>query len=193
LSRRSSNRRRCDRRRRDVARHDESTNREIVAALRETRLFRARLADAFEGAAATAAARLATDVLARELRLASCDLDALARRIAAEAPFVRIRVAPADVGTISGAPVVADTSSTPATRSSSSSMVRWTRGWSSLGRGARGVRMIGRRSARSVRCAAPSRKPSYHVRASEDGVAHPARAMSSSAHASPRCMARASS
>jgi len=90
-------------------RHDESTNREIVAALRETRLFRARLADAFEGARQRLLRELATDVLARELRLASCDLDALARRIAAEAPFVRIRVAPADVGTISGAPVVADT------------------------------------------------------------------------------------
>ena len=92
-----------------LPRRDESTNHELVAALRETRLFRARLADAFEGARQRLLRELATDVLARELRVAACDLDALARRIIAEAPFVRIRVAPSDVATISGAPVVADT------------------------------------------------------------------------------------
>jgi hypothetical protein len=91
-----------------TSRREEPTNHELVAALREARLFRARLADAFDDARQRLLRELATDVLARELRIASCDLDALARRLFAEAPFVRIRVAPADVATISGAPVVAD-------------------------------------------------------------------------------------
>jgi hypothetical protein len=87
----------------------ESTSHELAAALRDARLFRARLADAFDDARQRLLRELAADVVARELRIAACDLDALARRIFAEAPFVRIRVAPGDAAAISGLPVVADT------------------------------------------------------------------------------------
>lgn len=87
---------------------NETTNAELAVALREARLFRARLADAFDDARQRLLRELAADVLARELRIAACDLDALGRRIFAEAPFVRIRVAPADAAVISGVPVVAD-------------------------------------------------------------------------------------
>jgi hypothetical protein len=86
----------------------EATNGELAAALRDARLFRARLADAFDDARQWLLRELASDVLARELRIAACDLDALAHRIFVEAPFVRIRVAPADAAAISSVPVVAD-------------------------------------------------------------------------------------
>ena len=77
-------------------------------ALREARLFRARLADAFDDAAARLLRELAADVLARELRLAPCDLEAIVRRVRERIPLVRVRVAPADVARMSDAPVVAD-------------------------------------------------------------------------------------
>jgi hypothetical protein len=69
---------------------------EIVAAVREARLFRARLTDAFDDAAARLLRELAADVLARELRLAPCDLAAIVRRIAERVPVVRVRVAACD-------------------------------------------------------------------------------------------------
>lgn len=79
-----------------------------VTALREAKLFRARLADAFDDARARLLRELAADVLARELRIAPCDLDLLAQRALAAAPVVRVRVAPSEIGLISGIPVVAD-------------------------------------------------------------------------------------
>ncbi|HEX3549169.1 MAG TPA: FliH/SctL family protein [Candidatus Elarobacter sp.] len=81
---------------------------ELVEAVREARMFRARLADAFDDARVRLLRELATDVLARELRIAPCDLDVLARRALASAPVVRIRVAPSEIGLVSGIPVVAD-------------------------------------------------------------------------------------
>jgi hypothetical protein len=81
---------------------------ELDAALRDARLFRARLADAFDEAAARLLRELAADVLARELRLAPCDVAHVVRRIAACAPAVRVRVAPGDAAGISGIDVVAD-------------------------------------------------------------------------------------
>jgi hypothetical protein len=67
------------------------------AALRDARLFRARLADAFDDAAARLLRELASDVLARELRLAPCDLAELVRRARDRMPVVRVRVAACDV------------------------------------------------------------------------------------------------
>jgi flagellar biosynthesis/type III secretory pathway protein FliH len=87
---------------------DERTHVELVAMLRETRLFRARLADAFDDARSRLVRELAAGVLARELRLAPCDLDALVQRVLIDAPVVRVRAAPCDVAAIRGVPVVAD-------------------------------------------------------------------------------------
>jgi flagellar biosynthesis/type III secretory pathway protein FliH len=81
---------------------------EVAAALREARLFRARLADAFDDAAERLVRELAADVLARELRLAPCDLASIVQRVAARAPAVRVRVAPADVARVTGIAVLAD-------------------------------------------------------------------------------------
>jgi flagellar biosynthesis/type III secretory pathway protein FliH len=71
-------------------------------------LFRARLADAFDAALARLLRELATDVLARELRMAPCDLAALVARLCAQAPGVRVRVAPSDISAEFGLPCVAD-------------------------------------------------------------------------------------
>jgi len=81
---------------------------ELAAVLRDARLFRARLADAFDEARQGLLRELATGVLARELRLAPCDLDALVRRVRTELPVVRVRVAPADAQAIRCVPVVVD-------------------------------------------------------------------------------------
>lgn len=81
---------------------------DVLAAVREARLFRARLADAFDAAAHRMLRDLATDVLARELRLAPCDITALLRRIVAAAPAVRVRVAACDLASVHGVPAVAD-------------------------------------------------------------------------------------
>jgi flagellar biosynthesis/type III secretory pathway protein FliH len=84
------------------------------AAVREARLFRARLADAFDDAAARLLRELASGVLARELRLAPCDLAELVRRARERMPVVRVRVAACDVARVAGAlsrggvPVVED-------------------------------------------------------------------------------------
>lgn len=81
---------------------------QLDAALTDARLFRARLADAFEAAAARLARDLAADVLVRELRLAPCDLSALVRRVLERVPVVRVRVAAADRDGVRGVPVLVD-------------------------------------------------------------------------------------
>ncbi|HEX3551037.1 MAG TPA: hypothetical protein VHT53_11705 [Candidatus Elarobacter sp.] len=77
-------------------------------ALRDARLFRAKLADAFDEALPRLLRELAVRVLARELRLAPCDLERIARDVLALAPAIRIRLAHGDSATIPGAPVVRD-------------------------------------------------------------------------------------
>ncbi|MDB5028828.1 MAG: hypothetical protein JWO66_2517 [Candidatus Eremiobacteraeota bacterium] len=79
-----------------------------VAALREARLFGARLADAFDAAAARLVRELAAGVLGRELRLAPCEIAAIVRRVLERAPALRVRVAPEDVERLDGIPVLAD-------------------------------------------------------------------------------------
>ena len=86
---------------------------EIVDAIRDARLFRARLHDALHDARDALLAALAGDVLARELRLAPCDLDALIARRATDAPVVRVRVAPDDAARVRGLPVIADSALLP--------------------------------------------------------------------------------
>jgi flagellar biosynthesis/type III secretory pathway protein FliH len=81
---------------------------DVASALRAARLFRAQLADALTEAFGTLLCELAADVLARELRLAPCDLEALLQRVAERAPIVRVRVAPADAVRIAGISVEAD-------------------------------------------------------------------------------------
>ena len=75
---------------------------ELVAAVRDARLFRARLAAAFDETAARLLRELASDVLARELRLAPCDLAGLVRRVSERAPVVRVRVAVCDAASVAG-------------------------------------------------------------------------------------------
>jgi len=99
---------------------DERAQVELVAALRDARLFRARLGDAFDDARSRLVRELAAGVLARELQLAPCDLDALVQRVLVDAPVVRVRAAPCDVAAIRGVPVVADPELARATPSSSS-------------------------------------------------------------------------
>ena len=77
-------------------------------ALREARLFRARLADAFDEAVARLVRELATSVVMRELRLAPCEIGALVAQVRERAPVVRVRVAVDDVARVRGVPVVAD-------------------------------------------------------------------------------------
>ena len=86
----------------------DETPEEIAAAIRDARLFRARLVDALRDARDTLLAALAADVVGRELRAAPCDLDALLQRCAALVPVVRVRVAPNDVAQVGSLPVVAD-------------------------------------------------------------------------------------
>jgi len=71
---------------------------ETRAAIRDARLFRARLADALDARLARLLAAIASDVLVRELRLAAVDLSALVARIAGEvaAQPVCIRIAQGD-------------------------------------------------------------------------------------------------
>jgi hypothetical protein len=91
-----------------MQRREAAEERDVERALRDARLFGARLADAFDDAAARLVRELAAHVLARELRLAPCDLAALVRRVRERAPIVRVRVAPSDVACVRGVPVVAD-------------------------------------------------------------------------------------
>jgi hypothetical protein len=81
---------------------------DVYTAVRDARLFRARLADAFDAASARLIRELAAEVLARELRLAPCDLESLLRRVRERVPVVRVRVAPADLAHVRAAPCVAD-------------------------------------------------------------------------------------
>ncbi len=89
------------------------THAQRAAALREARVFRAQLRDAFDAAAQELLRELAADVLARELRLAPCDLAAIVRRVAHGAPVVCVRAAGADVRPIDGLAVVRDDSLAP--------------------------------------------------------------------------------
>jgi flagellar biosynthesis/type III secretory pathway protein FliH len=81
---------------------------ECGLALRDARLFRARLADAFDEAAARLLRELAADVLARELRLVPCELAAIVQRVQRTAPVVVVRVAAHDAAHITDVPVVVD-------------------------------------------------------------------------------------
>ncbi|HZO93332.1 MAG TPA: hypothetical protein VFB22_06140 [Candidatus Baltobacteraceae bacterium] len=81
---------------------------EIRRAVRDARLFRARLADALDAAVALLMRRFASDVLARELRTAPCDVATIVRRLASEAPVVRVRVAPEDAALGTSLPVAVD-------------------------------------------------------------------------------------
>ncbi|MDB5042000.1 MAG: hypothetical protein JWN27_2726, partial [Candidatus Eremiobacteraeota bacterium] len=58
----------------------EDTPPDVASALRAARLFRAQLTDALTEAFGTLLCDLAADVLARELRLAPCDLEAVLQR-----------------------------------------------------------------------------------------------------------------
>jgi flagellar biosynthesis/type III secretory pathway protein FliH len=81
-----------------------------AAALRDVRLFRARLADALQVATATLVRELAYAVVGRELRIAPADVAALAARLLAEHPAavpVEIRHAPGERVEL-GVPAVAD-------------------------------------------------------------------------------------
>ena len=94
--------------------HSESPNAggesadELAAALREARLFRARVADALDEAVPRLVRELAANVLMRELRLAPCEIGALVAQVRERAPVVRVRVASDDVARVRGVPVVAD-------------------------------------------------------------------------------------
>jgi hypothetical protein len=88
--------------------------REVVEVLREARVFRARLVDAFDAAAARLVRELAAQVLVRELRLAPCEIADLVARARERFPVLRVRVSPRDAtrlqGTSSGAAASADVS-----------------------------------------------------------------------------------
>ena len=81
--------------------------------LRDVLLFRAALADALDAAVARMLRELAAEVLARELRLAPCDVAAIVARVRAQMPVLRVRVAPADARCALDLPVVADATLEP--------------------------------------------------------------------------------
>ncbi len=84
---------------------------EYRAALRDARLFRAALADSFDGLLDTLLDALAVEVLGRELRLAAVDLRSLADRLILERRAdepLRLRVAPADLPLGCDLTVIAD-------------------------------------------------------------------------------------
>jgi len=58
--------------------------RDVVEAMRDVRLFRARIAEAVEEAAARVLHRIAEDVVCRELQMAPCDIDAVVRTCLAQ-------------------------------------------------------------------------------------------------------------
>ena len=86
----------------------EAGSHEVLDVLREARLFRARVADALDAAVPRLLRDLAAAVLARELRLAPCDVDALVRDAVATVPVVRVRVAPGASIALDGVAVVRD-------------------------------------------------------------------------------------
>jgi len=71
---------------------------EIVAAIREARLFRARLADALDAKLERLLAGIASEIVLRELRSAPAEIASIVAFIIQEygAPPLCIRVAPAD-------------------------------------------------------------------------------------------------
>ena len=76
---------------------------DAVELARDVRVFRARLADAFDAACATLLREFAYAVLGRELVLAAPDIAAIAARILAQhaaAQPLRLRVAPSDVAAL---------------------------------------------------------------------------------------------
>ena len=83
---------------------------ELRAVLREARVFRARMLDAFDEATARLLRDLASEVLARELTVAPCDLATVIARVRERAPIVRVRVAPSDAVALGGVPVAPDPS-----------------------------------------------------------------------------------
>jgi hypothetical protein len=88
-----------------------SARAEPAAAIREARLFRAALADAFDLLADSLAHRLAQEVLGRELQLAPVDLQEIAARVfdrAMGAEPLRLRVSAADAAVAVELPVVID-------------------------------------------------------------------------------------
>jgi hypothetical protein len=87
---------------------DDAATAERSAALREARLFRARLADALDEASARLLRELAADVVARELRLAPCDVARIVERVQRSAPVVAVRLAAADAARVTHVPVVVD-------------------------------------------------------------------------------------
>jgi Flagellar assembly protein FliH len=97
---------------------DTSSSRELVGVLREARVFRARLADACDEAAARLVRELAAQVLVRELRLAPCEIAELVARARERLPVLRVRVSPGDatrmhgtsndVAALRDVPVIAD-------------------------------------------------------------------------------------
>ena len=86
---------------------------DATAAVRDARLFRARLADVLDEASSRLIRELAAAVIARELRLAPCDIDAVVRDVLQLAPVVRVRLAPCEAACVAGIPVVADPSLEP--------------------------------------------------------------------------------
>ena len=86
-----------------------------AVVLRDVRLFRARLADAFAAAVPALVHELAYAVLGRELLLAPADIAEIAARIIAEHPAAQpivVRHAPGDA-IDAGVPAVADASLAP--------------------------------------------------------------------------------
>jgi Flagellar assembly protein FliH len=73
-----------------------SASPELVDVLRDARVFRARLVDAFDEAAARLVRELAAQVLVRELRLAPCEIAELVARARERLPVLRVRVSPYD-------------------------------------------------------------------------------------------------
>ena len=89
----------------DVPEHEACAS---CGAVRDALLFRAALADALDDAVARMLRDVAADVLARELRLAPCDIAAIVTRVRAQTPVVRVRVAPDDDACRADLPVVVD-------------------------------------------------------------------------------------
>lgn len=82
-------------------------------SIRAARHFRAALADALAHATASLIRELASDVLARELAIAPCEIDALVARLASDhvsAGPLRVRVSPLDRLTACEFPIVVDAS-----------------------------------------------------------------------------------
>ena len=85
-------------------------------AVSDARLFRAALAEALAHSAASLVRELASDVLARELNFAPCDMDALVARLLSDhrsASPLRVRISPHDRLSTNEFPVFIDDSLQP--------------------------------------------------------------------------------